>query len=356
MTRLASAFLIVAIASPLGEAFPAAQDTASPSAAYAEAVAAYRAGDPSTTHALGGWPAADLRRNVRAVAGRLRVIGRREPRDDAERALVASAQAAAVLHTEAALAATSPGTIDLHLDLAESIVRELPTTPFQERWYAFAGSIRILHDGPDAARPFIDRALRATDRSPHVRVLAGIADENRAHLVEPECLGPRCDSAVIRRAGRTRLALAEEDYRQALKREPAPLAARLRLGRVLFLQGRSTPARDELEAVRDSTAADRELKYLAHLFLGAWHAYEDDLPASRREYRAALALGPGYQTPYIALSFTEAMLGETEAAREIAARGAALPGDFDDPAQMYRYVTGALRGAALEWLRAEARR
>jgi hypothetical protein len=50
------------------------------------------------------------------------------------------------------------------------------------------------------------------------------------------------------------------------------------------------------------------------------------------------------------------MLGNADTARELAAIAASLPGDADDPAQMYGYLTGALRGGALEWLRAEAQR
>lgn len=342
------------VASLLAVTVASAQNVAAPSERYTREVTAYRKGE-SASPAMAAWSPRDLRANVDAVRARLRAIARQVSPGEQDRSFTLWAQAAAVLHTEAALDAAAAAAIDLHLDLAESIVAELPPAPFRDRWYAFAGSIKLLRSTPDATRPFIDRALRATRRAPHVRVLAGIAEERRGHLAEPECLGPKCDSTVIRREGRTRLALAEEEYREALRLEPQLLVARLRLGRVLFMQGRLKPAREELEAVKAAAGDDRELTYLAHLFLGALSAFEGDLPAARREYAAAVILAPEYQTSYVALSFTEAMLGEAQTARELAVLGAAAA-NADDPAQVYPYLTGALKGSALDWLRAEVRR
>ena len=119
---------------------------------------------------------------------------------------------------------------------------------------------------------------------PATAMLSGVIHELVAHLANPECTGPRCDSIPERSPVSSRLSFAEAEYRLAIEGDPRLMEARLRLGRVLFLRNQRKPARQELEAVtKDST--DARLLYLGHLFLGGLDVFENDLPRARREHR-----------------------------------------------------------------------
>ena len=163
-----------------------------------------------------------------------------------------------------------------------------------------------------------------------------------------EARGARTGSAIV-----ARLDAAEGHYRRALEFDSTFAEARLRLGRILFLKDKRKPAREELEATAKG-ASDVRLQYLAYLFLGELDKDEGDLVAASREYAAAMKVGPEYQTPYVALSFVEQMLGQTARAREtLDVMTGPLHTDTDDP--WWAYEGGAVDGSALEWLRAEIR-
>lgn len=92
--------------------------------------------------------------------------------------------------------------------------------------------------------------------------------------------------------------------------------ARVRLGRVLWRLGQSEAARATLEqAVKQ--AADGDVLYLAHLFLGRVHEDAGRVEQAAAEYRLALALDPRAQTAAVALSQTLRSLGEEEESRQL---------------------------------------
>ena len=175
-----------------------------------------------------------------------------------------------------------------------------------------------------------------------------------AHIENPECSGPGCDTRGPDARAWTTLGQAEAEYRRGLDLDHQAVEARLRLGRVLFLQNRRTQAREELETVLQ-TSTNVRLLYLAHMFLGGMDDYESDFTHARLEYGAALKLAPGFQTPYIALSFAEQMTGASSKARQTAGAMVDLPRSVDaDP--WWEYQSGGLDADTLLWLRARVQR
>jgi tetratricopeptide (TPR) repeat protein len=263
-----------------------------------------------------------------------------------------------MLHTEIVMAAS--GRADLHLRIAETLVTSLPSnrpsTPvFQQRWYALAASLFLSNADPQGAKSVAERGVRRFSRSPQLVMLLGIASEMAAHQLDSECSRPRCEARGTRTGSAiaAMLGAAEGHYRRALEFDGTFAEARLRLGRILFLQDKRKPAREELEAIANG-ADDVRLQYLAHLFLGELDKDEGNLVAASREYAAAMKAAPEYQTPYVALSFIEQMLGQTTRAREtLDVMTGPLHTDTDDP--WWAYEGGAVDGGALEWLRAEIR-
>jgi hypothetical protein len=158
--------------------------------------------------------------------------------------------------------------------------------------------------------------------------MSGAIQEMLAHLENPECSGPGCDTRGGNTHAWTVLEQARAEYRRGLDLDREAGEARLRLGRVLFLQNRRTQAREELETVI-RTSTNIRLLYLAHLFLGGIDDSESDFTHARLEYEAALKLAPGFQTSYIALSFAELMNAAASPARRTRARRPPKPADAD---------------------------
>jgi tetratricopeptide (TPR) repeat protein len=339
------AWLAAACSVAIGAAILSAQSPSQLLDSYRNAVLAYQSGDvEGAAKAVLGWSERDLRRLAPLVVA--------SPDEKFPRA-------AAMLHTEIVMAA-SGADADLHLRIAETLVTSLPsnrpsTSSFQQRWYALATSLFLANADPRGARSIAERGVRRFGRSPKLETLLGIASELTAHQLDAECSRPKC-AARGTRAGSAiaaSLGAAEGHYRRALEFDNAFEEARLRFGRILFLQDKRKAASDALEATAKG-AADARVQYLAHLFLGELDKDEGDLLAASREYEAAMKAGPQYQTPYVALSFIAQMLGQTTRAREtLEILTGPLHTDTDDP--WWAYEGGAVDGDALEWLRAEIR-
>ena len=262
----------LSIAVPVAAA--SAQSTESLFERYRDAVRAYQRGDrEGAAGRLTPWSRPDLERVIRLMlASRVR-----------DRRLE---EAAAMLHTEIALDGMNQGSkaASVHLPFAEQVVRALPTphaSPFEPRWYAFAASLFLARSSPEGARPFVQRGLDLFAKDPRLHVMAGAIEEMVVHNEDPECSEPGCDSRGFRSQTPLRLATAEVEYRRALDLDRQFFEARLRLGRVLFLQNQRKRAREELDTVRQRST-DRRLQYLAHLFLGALDDYEKSTRRSAR--------------------------------------------------------------------------
>ena len=153
---------------------------------------------------------------------------------------------------------------------------------------------------------------------------------------------------------RTQLVRAERHFKQTLEIDPDFVEARLRLGRVVGLDGRHDAAARELERVIDAGPGP-VLAYYAHLFLG--HEYEalGRPDAAREQYERAAALYPRAQSPYLALSHLARVRGDAAGALDAVHRILDLPAGEEgreDPWWVYHLGRGRDAGAILD----EARR
>ena len=100
---------------------------------------------------------------------------------------------------------------------------------------------------------------------------------------------------------RENLRRAEAFYRQALALDPELAETRVKLGRVLGLQGRHEEAVRELQRASASTT-NPLIRYDASLFLGADEEALGHADRARDAYETASTLFPLAQSPYLALS------------------------------------------------------
>jgi tetratricopeptide (TPR) repeat protein len=107
--------------------------------------------------------------------------------------------------------------------------------------------------------------------------------------------------AVAVRSRNEELRQAQAFFRQALKIDPGFTEARIRLGRVLELLGRTQEAATEL---RRAVAGvdDSRLRYCAELFLGQAEQALSRADAAREAFERAATLFPRAQSARLALS------------------------------------------------------
>ncbi len=96
---------------------------------------------------------------------------------------------------------------------------------------------------------------------------------------------------------------ASEWLARAVKLDPTLVEARLRHGRVLYMLGRISEARKELEQTLADASAGRHpfAAYLAAMFLGELFEHGGQVGEARAAYEKAVALYPEYQAAHLAL-------------------------------------------------------
>jgi hypothetical protein len=274
--------------------------------------------------------------------------------------------AAVMLHTDLAneIIDGAPPLARFHMELAELLVRDVREgvgrsgasqqgPAFVPRWYAVVTSLYTSFGlFPDADRVVRD-GLSTFPRDPMLHVARGAIQERRANVDAMDLKGaPSGGVHLVPRVVRP-LESAAADFRRALELDNTLALAQLHLGWVHFLLQDNRAARD-LDAAAAAQATDDGVRYLAHIFLGAVAERDNRLPDAGREYEAAKAIGPAYQTPFIALSRVEEALGHNARARDIAQEYASLETKVDDP--WWDYHLGGVDVAAFSWLRHEAQR
>jgi len=267
-------------------------------------------------------------------------------------------RAAVMLHTDFAAAMLHDDftRAESHINLARRLVellavrrrRDPGAREFVPRWYEFAPSMYVAHHSFDRALFLIQEGFNHAPDNATLHLYRGIVFE-MAGPSQP-ALVARARSLALR-PGRleTVLEVAARAYGLALKADRHMAVARIHLGRVHFLQHDSRARADLEQALADAT--DTGTRYLAHVFLGDL-AESGKRPADAlREYEAAIAIGPRYQTAYVAAARMADALGEFERAREIAL---ALVGIEKREDPWWDYSLGALNMPALLWLRTAA--
>jgi hypothetical protein len=328
---------------------------------YLALVDAYARGDLHGSVAqLAEWSEARVRAAVRTAA---------------VRPSLQRAKAAAMLHTETAFAiiAVRPSSATLHLATARTFVHQIPegrtstdrSSEFKQRWNALAVGPYLSQDLLAQAQQEIRTGFDEYPGNKELELAVGVVEEMRAQFAEPNLRGSwntaRADRGPVNYRNSVQpnveamLTRATVAYRRALGVDQHYLEVRLRLGWVLLLNHSAGPARAQLEEVR-ARATRSDLRYLAHLFVGAVDEHDRRIEDAVHEYEAAHDIAPAWQTASIALIRVERALGHGDRAREVAAAYAALPRTAADDDPWWRYNMGETSGELVEWLRAEAER
>ena len=330
----ASALLVWAALSPAA----AAQNPGD----YEHLIDLYAAGDIQNAVAvLGGWTT----RSVTAAARGPLLLPDRQ-------------RAAVMLHTDVAAALTNIDNVRafFHLEFARALVGRIPfrrdqdsqALEFVRHWYEFAPTVYLLANDVYRARGCMSEGLTRLP-APHsmLHFYQGVTFE-----IEGTRPGtPLTPRGFNRHGGRSgALEAAADAYRRSLTEDEHLAAARLHLGWVHFGQ-HDARARQELEAALADAGPDIATRYLAHLFLGALAERDQRLADALHEFEEACAVGPQYQTAYIALARVAEELGDVDHAREAAAAMIDLQ-KGEDP--WWNYL-GGFNMDALAWLRAAAR-
>ena len=217
-------------------------------------------------------------------------------------------------------------------------------------WHRVAASTLLSINDVARARPLILRIRRIVPQSPALLTLLGTANEIDAGVYNPDDFDSLSgkSGAQMRRAAR--LLDAEESYKAALESDPNYALARIRLGRVQFLQDNVKAARESLER---GAAEAREPRYqfLAAMFMGAMQESRNDLAGARASYERALNIAPQSQHAVAALAFVELMTGRIDRAEAIARAHASAKLDE----AWWLHKTGVFDVEGLQWLRQHLR-
>ncbi len=273
-------------------------------------------------------------------------------------------KAAVMLHTEVAFALNPDKRSLAHLNLARTIVAGLSEQPaadeFVARWHVLVGTLHAMRDDFASAERelHLGRARRAGVRD--LEFASGVFLEMETQSIRPGRDFQILSGGEPRRRGSTfGVGILENDlhslvttYQRVVERHPDFLEARLRLGWAYYLDKSLARARAELERVA-ARATRPDLRYLAHLFLGAVAQRDGRLEVAASEYEAAHAAEP-HQSSLVALIGLTRALGRDSRVQELAAQFAARPpGRDQDP--WWHFTAGLTGSALLDALRAETR-
>jgi hypothetical protein len=169
------------------------------------------------------------------------------------------------------------------------------------RWYGAA--VSRLQDLVEVrlAPAIVARGLARFPGDPDLLVARGSFVETRLALAQVDAsLASILYPSDIRQRWRDELSEAERDFEHAVQPIGSASEAAVRLSRVHLLKGQHNRGFDLLDRVL-AGAPPPVIRYLALLFRAAAAEHTRDLRAAARDYRAAMALIPGAQTPMLAL-------------------------------------------------------
>jgi tetratricopeptide (TPR) repeat protein len=235
-------------------------------------------------------------------------------------------EAAAVFHSELAIQGILDSALQprLQLELARRLAevtiaggRQVPALgrDFRRRWHLLvAWRAHGLLEMDDAAAE-LEKLRRSFGVDAELLLTAGSLSETLAwpalaNSLPAGVVGPR--QPLSRRFY---LKDAEAKYRRAVALAPELGEARLRLGRVLYDQGRYDDAVSALEPALTSPH-DTWIRYLGHLFAGAACERSGRVADATAHYRTSMEIRPEAQTAAVALSFLLRQQGESGTARE----------------------------------------
>lgn len=297
---------------------------------FASLVTQYRRGDVQGAIAsLARWPSARLRTQTRSGG-------------DASGLDVPQTEAAVMMHSDAAmlLAAVDPRLSRQQLEAAQALATTLPDegpAGFRQRWHAYAVGPHLIQHDLHVAQRAVDEGVGRLPRSADLLLMKGTLLELTARSETADFRGRWSVTSGINRIADPAVARIEDTlvaaanvYVRALGLDPSLMSARLRLGWVYGINHSNAHAREQLRMVTNGTSS-RELRYLAHLFLGGLADIEGNFEGAYDEYEAAHAIHPDAQSACIALMRVARLTGRTDLEQELLARYPARPRTGEDP-------------------------
>ncbi len=276
---------------------------------------------------------------------------------------------AVLLHTDVATfsmddadtpdAASIATTASLHFGVALELVnwlakRDRTERPFVLSWYRLTGALLSSHLEVVSAPVFFRRALGLFPDDADLLVMAGAVQE----LLASPRYQEMADASGWTTSGSAddHLRQAEALYPRALAGAPSFAEARLRLGRVIGLQGRHEQALEALTIASDEELPDR-LRYFLCVFIGDEEGALNRPEPARRAYERAIALRPEASFAWLALSRTERLAGHRTDAVHAVERMLAVRQKQPDPwSEYYSAGLGSRPGEVLEEFRQSFRR
>jgi hypothetical protein len=249
---------------------------------------------------------------------------------------------------------------NVHWELARAILAVTQPDPrrdlFVRDWYRATVAHGQSTEYFDALH--LAHGVRLFPDDPELLLMAGAHHEALATPLFQAFAQSVPDSAVRIRIGSAGRELSEAaaHYRRALTHRAGFAEARVRLGRVLELQGHHADAVRELRQVLDEPLIP-VYRYAATLFLGVALEGEGDLAGAAERFQSAAGLYPGARSPYLALARVSRELGDRELTASSLARAmAGLDEDSDvEPWWLYRSVQGRMRLSWMDDVRQRAR-
>lgn len=265
--------------------------------------------------------------------------------------------AAALFHFEVAygVAPLSTDNARYHLRLGEQLLEPLPVSQNQDarefvgRWYAAAASIFLAQGDLTHAREMVGRGRGRAAASARLQFIVARIEDLAALRVDTDLATHEKERPALHLERRGRLAVAEQQYRQALKLEPAFASAAVHLGRVLQLLDRPTEARPLLAPIAADASALVGDRYLASLFLASDHEGAGDVERARSLLEQIETFAPGRQGAWLALAQLEQRAGRIDRSRQLVA---AQVMDTRAEDEWWTYRTGGLQTEDVAWMRA----
>jgi hypothetical protein len=296
-------------------------------AEYPRLIALYESGHGARAVAeLNGWTRSEVENAINASRSTL---------SDDER------MAAAMLHTEVAnvIVSEDVSRAGFHVSTAGKLLetavpRSARAALFARRWRYLVVSMYTSANLLSEAAYQLHLGEQEFPREPLLYVAGGTIAEKRAQFAI-DLRRDRPLSNALRQRTESLMQVAVNSYLKALAIDSHVALAHLHIGWIRLFLHDDDRARTELDAAV-ADARDDRTRYLGHLFLGALEEHGNQLRRAAHEYETVVALGPAYQSGYVALSRVEDALGDRARAQALALECAQLVKQSDDPWWDYR--------------------
>jgi tetratricopeptide (TPR) repeat protein len=200
---------------------------------------------------------------------------------------------------------------------------------FLPHWLALATNVLLSYGVDRNAKAIVDEGLELFPDDERLLFWRGAVLEYQAVWIGVSAIN---HEAATRATASSQLTSAliwapvENAYRHALVRDQNDYETHLHLGYALYSLARKDPARTEYELARDQSP-DPFVVYVADLLLARTKEDQNDPVGAAQDYEHALAKMPNAQSAYVGLSLLETRRGNSQRARELTMRLAAIPED-----------------------------